>query len=174
MKLTSLETRRSARLTAIEAAVVMGSLFTLCTEAWPQSVFTPYELRHMTNDPETNPTLSDFADKIEPPLAEALKNVQLAGIVSSKCLGATLVRATLDAYVAQHITRASAADRADAAVIAHRKFQGLTYVDVASLCAGVDYLFGPKGAVVPNAVKAGTGKSKLDGAGPDNPYVVLP
>jgi hypothetical protein len=139
-----------------------------------QDIFTPFELRQMTNDPETNPALSTFAEKIEPPLAEALKTVHLAGILSSQCVGSSPNRAILDPYVAEHIARATSTERSDANFLARRVFQGLTYVDVAQLCAGIDYLFGPKGVLLANAVTKGSGKMKLFGDRQSNPYIVVP
>jgi len=128
----------------------------------------------MTNDPQTNPALATFAEKITPPMAEALRVVELAGLASDQCNGAQANWRTLKPFMEKNLSHANPEEASDAKFLAHRPFQNLTFVDVAYRCAGLDYLFGPKGVVLPNAVTMGAGTTKTPGDSELNPYVKVP
>lgn len=127
-----------------------------------QAVFTPFELRQMTNDPDTNPTLAKFAEKLGDPAAEAEKVVKLAQEISQTCIGSHLNAGVLQKYQAVHLSNLNSNHSKNAEFQAQRLFTNMTYVDVAELCAGVDYLFGAKGTLLPDAVTLGTGEMDLE------------
>jgi hypothetical protein len=140
---------------------------TILAGAWARSksyeaVFTPFELRRMTNDPATNPTLAKFAEKLDDPAAEAEKIIKLADFVSWSCIGVRQNSNVLRKYRADRLTGLKPDELEEAEFKTHRMFFELDYVDEAELCAGISYLFGRKGALLPNAVTLGTGEMDLD------------
>ncbi|WP_244489925.1 hypothetical protein [Rhizobium sp. Leaf391] len=60
----------------------------------------------------------------------------------------------------------------DAAFLAEGRFRYFDYRTLAHLCAGIDYLFGPEGQLVPRLIKTGTGEPKVS-YDPNNPYIPM-
>ncbi|MGO7388788.1 hypothetical protein ACCT20_36945, partial [Rhizobium ruizarguesonis] len=61
----------------------------------------------------------------------------------------------------------------EAVFLADDWFKYFNYRSLAHLCAGIDYIFGPEGKLVPNLVKPGKGEPKAS-YDPQNPYLRLP
>ena len=128
----------------------------------------------MTNDPATNPTLNKFAERLDDPAAEAEKVIKLIDWVSRSCIGARQNDNVLQKYRTERLTSLKPNEREEAEFKAQRVFFELDYVDVAELCAGIDYLFGTKGALLPNGVTRGTGEMDLAPFLQANPGHLLP
>jgi hypothetical protein len=128
----------------------------------------------MTNNPATNQWLPKYAQKLSDPLADGIRNVMLFSIVNHYCDGVTGDRATMTSYIKGLKLEAAGVDqRRGAKSAAEQVLTGLTYEGVAHLCAGVDYMFGPRGILIVGAMKSGTGEPK-DAYDPSNPYMALP
>ena len=134
--------------------------------------FTPFQLKRMTNDPKTNPELGAFPEKLDNPAAEAIAIAKLAALLAGDCRGAKANENLLRRYVATKFSGLSSGQFEDANFQANRRFQGFDFVELTQLCAGIDWLFGPHGSLLPNAVSPGSGEVDL-GAAPAqfNPYV---
>jgi hypothetical protein len=148
-------------------AGIATSLLLFAVETWGRSrsyeaVFTPFELRRMTNDPATNPELETFAEKIDDPAAEAEKVIKLAAFVAGRCVGSRRNGDVIQNYVAKYISRLNVDQKKEAELKAQHFFIQIDYVEEAELCAGIDYLFGPKGVLLPDAVTPGIGEMNLE------------
>jgi hypothetical protein len=156
-------------LTALGLASVLVTGPCLAHSRSYERIFTPFELKRMTNDPATNPALADFAEKRDDPAAEAQKALDLAAFVSKACIGARENTAIIKSYAKARLSGLDPEKKKDAAFKARRLFDNLDYVDEAELCAGIDFLFGPKGVLLPNAVNSGSGEMDLAPFIRDNP-----
>ena len=128
----------------------------------------------MTNNPVTNLWLPKFAQKLSDPLANGIRNVMLFSIVNHYCEGVGADRATVTSYIkGLKLEEAAVQQRRDAKFAAEQVLTGLTYEGLAHLCAGVDYMFGPRGILIAGAMTRGTGEPR-DAYDPSNPYMALP
>ncbi|OBY04179.1 hypothetical protein BAE36_27215 [Rhizobium leguminosarum bv. trifolii] len=141
--------------------------------AAPES-FPAYWRKTMTNDPSTNFYLAETLKPLPNKDAETLKVLRLSLIAGNLCLGAAVDRRTGEAYLQRagyDRLRGKAWD--EAAFLADDWFKYFNYRSLAHLCAGIDYIFGPEGKLVPNLVKPGMGEPK-ESYDPQNPYLRLP
>ncbi|MGO6724418.1 hypothetical protein GR223_32430 [Rhizobium leguminosarum] len=133
-----------------------------------------YWRKTMTNDPQTNFYLAESLKPLPNKDAETLKVLRLSLIAGNLCLGAAIDTKTGDAFLRRagynHI-RGKTWD--EAAFLADDWFKYFNYRSLAHLCAGIDYIFGPEGKLVPNLVKPGKGEPKAS-YDPQNPYLRLP
>ncbi|RWX03192.1 hypothetical protein EHI45_34195 [Rhizobium leguminosarum] len=133
-----------------------------------------YWRKTMTNDPQTNFYLAEALKPLSNKDAETLKVLRLSLIAGNLCLGAAIDRRTGEAYLQRagyDRIRGKAWD--EAAFLANDWFKYFNYRSLAHLCAGIDYIFGPEGKLVPNLVRAGKGEPK-GSYDPQNPYLRLP
>lgn len=133
-----------------------------------------YWRKTMTNDPSTNFYLAQALRPLANKDAETLRVLQLSLVAGNLCLGATLDKRVGDDYLRRagyyHIS-GKAWD--DAVFLAHDWFKYFDYQSLAHLCAGIDYIFGPDGKLVPNLIKPGKGVPKASYE-PQNVYLRLP
>src|SRR4051812_43706331 len=100
----------------------------------------------MTNDPATNFALSKYTVDLAEPLQTAERNFIMAKLVGSFCSGAKIQNRKLKKYLAEAgLEDASLATRRAAYDAASITFDQFDYRDLAHLCAGVDFMFGPNG-----------------------------
>jgi hypothetical protein len=128
----------------------------------------------MTNDPKTNPMLSKYEEKLPSAAEETLKNVTLAEIASYSCVDAAPDMGRLHKYADPVLRSLSQDDLKETKFQVRRQFQGLDFNDVAEICAGLDYLFGPAGVLISNAVSKGSGQLRMDGPPPTRPLFDFP
>jgi len=114
-------------------------------------------------------TVDKFTAKLDPPLAEALKNVRLARLLGSNCPDQRVVLPTLEAYARARIGTPDKTAIADADFIVGRVFWGLTRDDLGALCRASGEFFGPKGHLVPGAIRGAVGSPALPLGDPARP-----
>jgi len=174
-------TFRTSRLARIGQSLIVTLLLSLMSfgPAWArsrsyESKFTPFQLNRMTNDPKTNPALATFSEPLDDPIAEALKIVKLAGLMAGNCIGSKINSPLVRSFIKEKLSGLSKDKIEDSRFKADHTFQGMDFVDLAQLCAGIDYMFGPSGRLLPSAVTAGVGEMDLGPTGSDNnPYLRL-
>ena len=133
-----------------------------------------YWRKTMTNDPSTNFYLAQTLKPLSNKDAETIRVLRLSLIAGNLCLGAAVDRRTGEAYLQRAgYDRIRGKTWDEAAFLADDWFKYFNYRSLAHLCAGIDYIFGPKGKLVPNLVKAGKGEPKGP-YDPQNPYLRLP
>ncbi|NKL07033.1 hypothetical protein [Rhizobium leguminosarum] len=133
-----------------------------------------YWRKTMTNDPQTNFYLAEALKPLPNKDAETLKVLRLSLIAGNLCLGATIDRRMGDAFLQRAgYGRLRGKTWDEAAFLANDWFKYFNYRSLAHLCAGIDYLFGSQGKLVPNLVKPGKGEPKAS-YDPQNPYLRLP
>ena len=133
-----------------------------------------YWRKTMTNDPSTNFYLAQTLKPLSNKDAETIRVLRLSLIAGNLCLGASINTRTGEAFLQQagyNRLRGKAWD--EAAFLADDWFKYFNFRSLAHLCAGIDYIFGPKGKLVPNLVTAGKGEPKGP-YDPQNPYLRLP
>ena len=130
---------------------------------------TPFQLNRMTNDPQTNPTLARFTERLEPAAAEALKNIELVSEVSHHCPGVSVDEDVLRRYSDSKMANVSDDQRKDAQFLADKTFNYLIFSEVEELCAGIDYMFGPNGALIAGVVSKETITPRLASPNTRNP-----
>jgi hypothetical protein len=157
---------RGAMTAKVSLATGVLAALAISGAAWARSqsyerVFTPFGLRHMTNDPDSDPELGAVVEKLDDPADEAAKVVELAQWVSQVCVGVRENPSIVQNYQKARLSDLDPEKRKDAAFKAHHLFEYMDYVEDAELCAGVEYMLGPKGALLPDAVTPGTGEMDL-------------
>lgn len=135
--------------------------------------FPPFWRKAMTNDPNTNYFLKKYSAPLDDPAGTAARNIMLARVIGAKCQSSKLNRAKFNAYRDSTVGSLSPAEIKAAAFEAGSALRSFNYQDLAYLCAGIDYQFGPKGVLIPGAVSAGKGEPKY-AYDPRNPYFHLP
>ena len=135
--------------------------------------FPPFWRKAMTNDPNTNYFLKKYSAPLDDPAATAVRNIMLARVVGAECQSSRLNKAKIKAYRDRTIAPLTPEQLKAAAFDSGIALRGFGYQDLAYLCAGIDYQFGPKGVLIPGAVSTGKGepKHRYD---PSNPYFSLP
>ncbi|MCH4546548.1 hypothetical protein G9X68_11760 [Rhizobium sp. WYCCWR 11279] len=133
-----------------------------------------YWRKTMTNNPKTNFYLAEALKPLPNKDAETLKVLRLSLIAGNLCLDAAIDRRAGEAFLQRAgygRIRGKAWD--EAAFLANDWFKYFNYRSLAHLCAGIDYIFGREGKLVPNLVKPGKGEPKGT-YDPQNPYLRLP
>ncbi|MDE2116124.1 MAG: hypothetical protein KGJ29_14800, partial [Hyphomicrobiales bacterium] len=132
--------------------------------------FPPSWKKTMTNDPKTNPVLDSFLEKMTDPLAENIRVLKLIKIMGRNCNATTINFIALSNLEVKHIQNHSPDEIKDAELLAGMKFNYMTYQTVIHLCAGIQYMFGPKGALIKNGLLRASPEATR---GPDdnNPYL---
>jgi len=153
-------------------AVVLTSMAgTISAEAADK--FPPSWRKSMTNDPSTNFFLKKYSAALDDPAATAVRNIVLARELGSECQSSKLNRAKLKAYGDSTLGGLSPDALKAAAFQTGVALRGFDYQDLAHLCAGIDYQFGPKGALIAGVISPGKGEPKRR-YDPANPYIQLP
>lgn len=126
-----------------------------------------------TNDPASNSYLSTAMKPLANPDAETLRVIKLANVLVEFCNGAKLNTNVDKEYKRKTgYSNISGKTFEDAAFLADKSFNFFDYRKLAHLCAGSDYLFGPKGHLVAGLVQGSSGTPKLP-YDPNNPYIRL-
>ena len=128
--------------------------------------------KKMVENPETNYSLKKYSSMPKDKDQASIKKAELIFILSSQCQGAALNRPVVDAFLRRAGLTHPTPALQEASNIAMMDFNGFDYQSLANLCGGSDYLFGPRGVLVPGAVQKGAGEPKFpyDEA---NPYFVM-
>lgn len=135
--------------------------------------FPPFWRKAMTNDPNTNYFLKKYSAPLDDPAATAVRNIMLARVIGAECQSSRLNKAKVKAYRDRTIGPLTPEQLKAAAFEGGSALRSFNYQDLAYLCAGIDYQFGPKGVLIPGAVSTGKGEPK-DPYDPRNPYFRLP
>ncbi|MBZ9891374.1 hypothetical protein LB559_25935 [Mesorhizobium sp. BR1-1-3] len=135
--------------------------------------FPPFWRKAMTNDPSTNYFLKKYSAPLDDPAGTAVRNIMLARVVGAECQASRLNKAKIKAYRDRMIGPLTPEQLKTAAFEGGSALRSFNYQDLAHLCAGIDYQFGPKGVLIPGAVLAGKGEPKYP-FDPRNPYFRLP
>lgn len=143
-------------LSAAAALLMMGGLVSATRADTP----LPDRWRKtMTSDPETNYFLRKYSESLPDQMETVVRSTMLFRLLSVGCRGVSFDNSVMDAYVknsgffALPIETAKEASRLGAAL-----FDYFDYEALAHLCAGSDYLFGPKGVLLKNAMSKGSGE----------------
>ncbi len=97
----------------------------------------------------------------------------LARVIGVGCQSSRLNEAKVKAYRDRMIGPLTPEQLKAAAFEGGSALRSFNYQDLAYLCAGIDYQFGPKGVLIPGAVSTGKGEPKYP-YDPRNPYFHLP
>ncbi|MEO5755276.1 MAG: hypothetical protein ABIQ51_00320 [Mesorhizobium sp.] len=142
-------------------------------EAKAEDKFPPFWRKAMTNDPNTNYFLKKYSVPLDDPAGTAVRNIMLARVIGALCQSSKLNRAKVKAYRERTIGSLSPEQLKAAAFQGGSALRSFNYQDLAYLCAGVDYQFGPNGVLIPGAVSAGRGEPNYP-YDQRNPYIHLP
>lgn len=126
----------------------------------------------MVNDPAKNYPLRKYSQVLNTPEATAGRNILLANMLGAWCKGSSIDSNVLKSYQLRWPVNSDDELR-EAVFQAESSFRQFDYRELAHLCAGVAYLFGTNGVLIPNAVSTGRGEPE-DPYDPNNPYVKVP
>ena len=147
-------------------------VFAFTTCAFAGEKFPARWRQTMVENPEKNYSLAKYTQMPDDKDQAAIKKAMLIYVLSAKCQGASLNKPVVDAFLkASGLTRPTSKMK-DASEAVVSEFRGLDYRDVANLCGGIGFMFGPKGVLLPGAVTKGAGEPKLP-FDELNPYLVL-
>jgi hypothetical protein len=135
--------------------------------------FPPFWRKSMTNDPSTNYFLKKYSIPLDDPAATAVRNIMLARVIGAECQWSKLNKAKVKAYRDRVIEPLTPEQLKAAAFEGGSALRSFNYQDLAHLCAGIDYQFGPKGVLIAGAISTGKGEPKYP-FDPRNPYFRLP
>lgn len=135
--------------------------------------FPPFWRKSMTNDPSTNYFLKKYSIPLDDPAATAVRNIMLARVIGAECQWSKLNKAKVKAYRDRVIEPLTPEQLKAAAFEGGSALRSFNYQDLAHLCAGIDYQFGPKGVLIAGAISTGKGEPKYP-VDPRNPYFRLP
>lgn len=111
--------------------------------------FPPFWRKAMTNDPSTNYFLKKYSAPLDDPAGTAVRNIMLARVVGAECQASRLNKAKIKAYRDRMIGPLTPEQLKTAAFEGGSALRSFNYQDLAHLCAGIDYQFGPKGVLIP-------------------------
>lgn len=135
--------------------------------------FPPFWRKSMTNDPSTNYFLKKYSITLDDPAATAVRNIMLARVIGAECQWSKLNKAKVKAYRDRVIEPLTPEQLKAAAFEGGSALRSFNCQDLAHLCAGIDYQFGPKGVLIAGAISTGKGEPKYP-SDPRNPYFRLP
>lgn len=159
------------RLQRFVGVVLVSMASTIFAEAADK--FPPFWRKSMTNDPSTNYFLKKYSTPLDDPAATAVRNIMLARVIGAECQSSKLNKAKVKAYRDRMIDPLTPEQLKAAAFEGGSALRSFNYQDLAHLCAGIDYQFGPKGVLIAGAVSAGKGEPKYP-FDPRRPYFRLP
>lgn len=122
--------------------------------------FPPFWRKSMTNDPSTNYFLKKYSITLDDPAATAVRNIMLARVIGAECQWSKLNKAKVKAYRDRVIEPLTPEQLKAAAFEGGSALRSFNYQDLAHLCAGIDYQFGPKGVLIAGAISTGKGEPK--------------
>jgi hypothetical protein len=113
-----------------------------------------YWKRSMTNDPATNYYLAKVTLPLGNPDADLLRAVLVSLVAKKWCSGVRLDKAASNRFMKDNGYYAIKGKRRfEAEFLAKNNLIFITEVDIAHLCAGLDFLFGPTGKLSPGLLK---------------------
>jgi hypothetical protein len=128
-----------------------------------------------TNDPATNYALQKYGKPLSPdPEVIFYQNTMIFTLLDL-CSGIKLNMKTLNRqYQKDMALVVSEKQKADARFLVSSSFRGFDYKELAQVCAGSSYMYGPKGTLLKDAiVGSGLGKPKFP-YDANKPYIGLP
>ncbi|WP_337267616.1 hypothetical protein [Oryzifoliimicrobium ureilyticus] len=161
--------RHTAAKLILAGAVLVFSQLSCAAEDIPA-----FWRKSMTNDPATNYYLAKSLKPLASNDAQTLRIVKMSLIIRSLCKGASIVPEVGNAFLRQAGYQAIQGEAfKEAAFLADNSFAYFDYRQLAHLCAGSAYLFGPEGHLVKGLIKGGSGEPAIP-YGPNDPYLQLP
>jgi hypothetical protein len=130
--------------------------------------------RTMTNDPSTNYFLARVVVPLGNKDAELLRTVILSLVAIRYCKDVHVDDTVAQPFLTQNGYYTLRGKKwSDAQFAARDNLRNVTHREIAHLCAGLDYLFGPKGKMAPHLLIFGTTGPKYP-FDPRNQYISLP
>ena len=126
--------------------------------------------KSMVNDPEVNFALKKYSNMPDDQIAAALKKGILLFLVGNLCEGAQINRPQAKAFIDGSGIFPPDDDKRRKEEQVMGDFLGFEYEDLAHLCGGVAYMFGPNGVLIAGAVTPGNGEPKIP-YDEKNPYL---
>ena len=113
----------------------------------------------MTSDPDVNYFLRKYSEPLSDPMATAARTIMLFRVLAKSCRDVKVNRAAADRYIeGTGFTTLPTGPARDAARLGAAQFDYFDYDALAHLCAGSDYLFGPRGISIKGAMSKGSGE----------------
>ena len=159
------------RLKGVVGIVLVAMTSTVVAEAADK--FPPAWRKSMTNDPSTNYFLKKYSTPRDDPAGTAVRNIMLARVIGASCQSSKLRKAKVKAYRDRMIGPLTPEQLKAATFVGGSALRSFNYEDLAHLCAGIDYQFGPNGVLIAGAVSAGKGEPSYP-YDQRNPYILLP
>ncbi|WP_271898487.1 hypothetical protein [Candidatus Phyllobacterium onerii] len=153
--------------------IIVAALTVLSHRATAAEKFPASWRKTMTNDPATNPYLTEYSLDLQNPLQTGARNFIVARLVGSYCQGAKINRSKLLAYLASTgMGNAALSAQRDAYDAARMTFTHFDYRALAHLCAGAEYMLGAKGKLAQDIGEPGKGEPR-DAYDPLNPMIMV-
>lgn len=144
------------RFVGVALVLMASTTFVHATDKFP-----PFWRKSMTNDPSTNYFLRKYSAPLDDPAATAARKYHAARVIGAECQPSKLNNAKVEACRNRTIDPLTPEQLKAAAFEGGSALRSFNYQDLAHLCAGIDYQFGPKGLLIEGAVSAGKGEPSI-------------